>query len=75
MVTYQLILDEVDAMRKSTINWQVFDMGIEALIKSVAPHNRREGYSHQSFTLGDLLMKVSKQAMSQERRKEKRMMS
>lgn len=59
MVTYQLILKEVEAMRKSTVNWQVYDLGIEALIKSVAPHNRRENYSHQSFTLGDLLMKVS----------------
>lgn len=47
-------------MRKSMSmsNWQVFDHGIETLVKSVAPDDKRAENARQGFTLEDLLLKV-----------------
>ncbi|KAI5287028.1 hypothetical protein KEM52_001787, partial [Ascosphaera acerosa] len=58
-VTFQIVQKELDALRKSMspTQWQVFDHGIEALVRSVAPDERRLKNARQGFTLEDMLMK------------------
>ncbi|KAI5304471.1 hypothetical protein KEM56_006462 [Ascosphaera pollenicola] len=58
-VTFQMVKKELEIMRKSMSisNWQVFDHGIETLVKSVAPDDKRAENARQGFTLEDLLLK------------------
>lgn len=50
--------EDVSLLCKSISTWQIFDMGIEALSKSVAPINNRRDEGNACFTLKDLLIKV-----------------
>ncbi|KAK2757606.1 hypothetical protein FQN54_004575 [Arachnomyces sp. PD_36] len=54
---YELMTEDVSLLCKSISTWPVFDMGIEALSKSVASINNRREEGNTCFTLKDLLMK------------------
>lgn len=45
-------------LQKSIPDWKLFNQGIEALSKSVAPMERRVPAQNKSMSLTDLLIKV-----------------
>lgn len=56
--TYELLNKDLALLRGSIPNWTLFDQGIEALSKSVAPMESRRPEENKSMTLNDLLIKV-----------------
>ncbi|PYI21431.1 Rho guanyl nucleotide exchange factor [Aspergillus violaceofuscus CBS 115571] len=55
--SYGLLTFDVELLRSSVPNWRIFDLGIEALSKSVASIDRQAHEEHRSMILDDLLIK------------------
>jgi hypothetical protein len=55
---YELLTHDVALLRRSIANWTIYDLGIEALSKSVASIDRRRAEDSKSMTFNDLLIKV-----------------
>ncbi|PYH46918.1 putative Rho guanyl nucleotide exchange factor [Aspergillus saccharolyticus JOP 1030-1] len=55
--SYGLLSFDVELLRSSVPNWRIFDLGIEALSKSVASIDRQAHEEHRSMALDDLLIK------------------
>lgn len=45
-------------LRKSVRNWQGFEQGLEALMRSAAPIETRSLYDNKSLCLNDILIKA-----------------
>ncbi|KAJ5161394.1 hypothetical protein N7492_006786 [Penicillium capsulatum] len=54
---YEMLTHDVAILRRSILNWAVFDQGIEALSKSVASVESRRHEENKSMTMNDLMIK------------------
>lgn len=55
---FELLKQDMTILQKSIPDWKLFNQGIEALSKSVAPMERRVPAQNKSMSLTDLLIKV-----------------
>lgn len=53
-----LLTKDMDLLSQKIPNWALFNRGIEALSKSVAPMESRGPQDNKSMTVNDLLAKV-----------------
>ncbi|PYI11638.1 rho guanyl nucleotide exchange factor [Aspergillus sclerotiicarbonarius CBS 121057] len=54
---YGLLTTDVSVLRHSIPNWRIFDLGIEALSKSVASLERQTQEGNKAMSLSDLIIK------------------
>jgi len=54
---YEMMVHDVASTYKNVSGWHAYEMGLEALAKSLASINSREGESRKCLTFADLLIK------------------
>ncbi|OJJ02623.1 hypothetical protein ASPVEDRAFT_132573 [Aspergillus versicolor CBS 583.65] len=65
---YELLTEDASILRKSIRNWQGFEQGLEALMRSTASIETRSLYSNKSLCLNDILIKDDPSAHDEIRR-------